>query len=35
MGHPTSGALWLKANGEQKQKSDISQMILDTPGIVA
>lgn len=35
MGHPTSGALWLKNNGEQKQKSDISQMIRPTPEIIA
>lgn len=32
MGHPQSASLWLKANGEYKQKSDISQMILPTPG---
>ena len=35
MGHPTSGALWLKCNGEQRQKSDIDQLILPVPGIVA
>ena len=35
MGHPTAAPLWLKCNGEIKQKSDISQMILPTPGIIA
>jgi fumarylpyruvate hydrolase len=35
MGHPTAGALWLTCNGVTKQKSDIGQMILNTPGIVA
>jgi fumarylpyruvate hydrolase len=34
MGHPTSGALWLTCNGATKQKSDIGQMILDTPHII-
>ena len=34
MGHPSSGALWLSCNGVTKQKSDIGQMILDTPHIV-
>jgi fumarylpyruvate hydrolase len=34
MGHPRSGALWLTCNGVTKQKSDIGQMILDTPHIV-
>ena len=34
MGHPSSGALWLTCNGVTKQKSDIGQMILDTPHIV-
>ncbi len=35
MGHPDSAALWLKVNGDSKQKSDIRQMILPTPGIIA
>jgi len=35
MGHPTAAPLWLKCNGEIKQKSDIHQMILPTPGIIA
>jgi fumarylpyruvate hydrolase len=35
MGHPDSAALWLKANGVQKQTSDINLMILPTPGIIA
>jgi fumarylpyruvate hydrolase len=35
MGHPTSGALWLKANGAVKQKSDINQLILPVTGIIA
>ncbi len=35
MGHPESAALWLKVNGEYKQKSDIRQMIRPTPAIIA
>lgn len=35
MGHPASAALWLKVNGEYKQKSDIAQMIRPTPEIIA
>ncbi len=35
MGHPQSAPLWLKVNGEYKQKSDISQLILPVPGIIA
>ncbi len=35
MGHPKSAALWLKVNGEHKQKSDIAQMIRPTPEIIA
>ncbi len=34
MGHPSAGALWLTCNGVTKQKSDIGQMILDTPHLV-
>jgi fumarylpyruvate hydrolase len=35
MGHPTTGALWLKCNGDVRQKSDINQLILPVPGIIA
>ena len=35
IGHPQSAPLWLKANGVYKQQSNIDQMILPTPGIIA
>src|SRR5687768_9267219 len=35
MGHPTSAPLWLKCNGETKQTSNIDQLILGVPGIIA
>ena len=31
IGHPSSGALWLKVNGETKQQGDIADMIWNTP----
>ena len=35
IGHPKSGALWLKCNGEYKQRSNIDQLILDVGGVIA
>ena len=35
IGHPASAELWLKVNGEYKQRSDIRQMILPPAGIIA
>jgi fumarylpyruvate hydrolase len=34
-GHPGSGAIWLKVNGETKQQGDIGQMIWPVPDIIA
>lgn len=31
IGHPTSGAIWLKVNGETRQSSDIGKMIWNIP----
>lgn len=31
IGHPASGALWLKVNGETKQQGDIADMIWNIP----
>ncbi|MDC0034030.1 fumarylacetoacetate hydrolase family protein [Alphaproteobacteria bacterium] len=35
IGHPSSGALWLKVNGETKQQGDIADMIWNTPESIA
>jgi fumarylpyruvate hydrolase len=34
-GHPTTGKLWLKVNGEFRQQSDIDQMIWSVPEQIA
>lgn len=34
-GHPASGAIWLKVNGEQRQSGDLAQMIWKVPEIIA
>ena len=34
-GHPQSGALLLRVNGELKQKTDLSQLIWNVPEIIA
>jgi fumarylpyruvate hydrolase len=34
-GHPTSGAIWLKVNGEVRQHSDLSQLIWKVPEVIA
>lgn len=35
VGHPARGAIWLKVNGEERQRSDISDMIWSLPDTVA
>ncbi len=35
IGHPSSGAIWLKVNGENRQRGDISQLIWKVPEIIA
>jgi fumarylpyruvate hydrolase len=34
-GHPRRGAIWLTVNGAERQRSDLSEMIWDVPGIIA
>ena len=34
-GHPNSGAIWLKVNGEMRQQGDLNQMIWKTTEMVA
>ena len=35
IGHPSSGAIWLKVNGELRQNSDLSQLIWNIPEVIA
>ena len=35
IGHPTTGAIWLKVNGEIRQRSDISQLIWRIPEVIS
>ncbi len=35
VGHPTSGNIWLKVNGEMRQQGDLAQMIWTVPEIIA
>ncbi len=34
IGHPTTGAIWLKVNGEFRQRSDLSQLIWKIPEVI-
>lgn len=34
-GHPDSGAIWLQVDGQERQRSDLSQLIWSVPEIVA
>jgi fumarylpyruvate hydrolase len=34
-GHPASGAIWLKVNGEMRQQGDISQMTWNVAEVIA
>ena len=35
IGHPATGAIWLKVNGEIRQRSDLSQLIWKIPEVIA
>jgi fumarylpyruvate hydrolase len=35
IGHPASGAIWLKVNGEIRQRGDLSQLIWKIPEVIA
>ncbi|MBB4103464.1 fumarylacetoacetate hydrolase family protein [Allorhizobium borbori] len=35
LGHPSSGAIWLKVNGETRQSGNLDQMIWKAPEIIA
>ena len=35
VGHPAKGAIWLKVNGEVKQKGDLSEMIWNVPETIS
>ncbi|MEE4238413.1 MAG: fumarylacetoacetate hydrolase family protein [Anderseniella sp.] len=35
IGHPASGAIWLKVNGEVRQSGDMNQMIWKVPEMIA
>lgn len=35
VGHPTSGEVWLKVNGEMRQKGDVNQMIWKVPEMIS
>jgi fumarylpyruvate hydrolase len=35
IGHPASGAIWLKVNGEIRQRGDLAQLIWNIPEVIA
>lgn len=35
IGHPSEGAVWLKVNGETRQKGDLNQMIWKVPEMIS
>ena len=35
IGHPSTGAVWLKINGETKQEGDLNQLIWKVPEMIA
>ena len=35
VGHPSKGAIWLKVNGKEKQKGDLSELIWNVPETIA
>jgi len=35
IGHPSKGAVWLKVNGETKQKGDLNQLIWKVPEMIS
>jgi fumarylpyruvate hydrolase len=34
IGHPAAGAIWLKVNGESRQRSDLSQLVWKVPEVI-
>jgi fumarylpyruvate hydrolase len=34
IGHPASGSIWLKVNGETKQKGDLKELLWPVPDII-
>jgi fumarylpyruvate hydrolase len=34
IGHPANGAIWLKVNGELRQRSDLSQLVWKIPEVI-
>ena len=34
VGHPDSGAIWLKVNGEVRQSANTKDLIIDVPGLI-
>ncbi|MDG3041600.1 fumarylacetoacetate hydrolase family protein [Roseicyclus marinus] len=35
IGHPASGAIWLKVNGEMRQEGDLNQMLWKVPEMIS
>ncbi|MDP1363391.1 fumarylacetoacetate hydrolase family protein, partial [Klebsiella variicola] len=35
IGHPSSGAIWLKVNGQERQRGDLRQLIWNVPETIA
>ena len=35
IGHPSQGVVWLKVNGEERQKGDLNQLIWKVPEMIA
>jgi fumarylpyruvate hydrolase len=35
IGHPASGSIWLKVNGEVRQRGDLAQLIWKVPEVIA
>jgi len=35
IGHPSSGAVWLKINGETRQEGDLNQLIWKIPEMIS
>jgi len=35
LGHPSSGAIWIKVNGETRQSADIAELIWPVPDVIA
>ncbi|MEN3378601.1 MAG: fumarylpyruvate hydrolase, partial [Hyphomicrobiales bacterium] len=35
VGHPSSGRIWLKVNGETRQQGDLSELVWSLPEMIA